>query len=153
METVAAYLDIERARFEWRLRTTLDVPVSLSALRVPPLVLQPLVENAVKHGISRQREGGEVRVRARVERERDGAAQLVLTVSDTGAGADPDVLRRGRLLGVGLQNVERRLACHYGDAASLGIETAEHAGTTVEIRLPVQHKPAAVNAERQPTAS
>ena len=58
MEMVAAYLDIERARFEWRLRTTLDVPPPLASVRVPPLLLQPLVENAVKHGISRRRDGG-----------------------------------------------------------------------------------------------
>src|SRR4029077_4183943 len=52
MDMVAAYLDIERARFEWRLQTTLDVPPELLSLRVPPLVLQPIVENAVKHGVS-----------------------------------------------------------------------------------------------------
>jgi signal transduction histidine kinase len=135
MEMVAAYLDIERARFEWRLRTTLDVPASMAGLRVPPLVLQPIVENAVKHGISRQLDGGEVRVSARVERR---TRQIVLTVSDTGAGASPDDLRRGREAGVGLQNVERRLAVQYGDAASLTIRAAPGAGTTVEIRLPVR---------------
>lgn len=143
MEMVAAYLDIERARFEWRLRTTIDVPPSLAGLRVPPLVLQPIVENAVKHGISRQRKGGDVRVYARIERTPPGGAQLKLTVSDTGAGVDPDDLRRGRLIGVGLQNVERRLACQYGQAASLAIKSEPNVGTTVEIRLPVLRKAAA----------
>jgi len=138
MEMVAAYLDIERARFEWRLRTELDVAASLARLRVPPLVLQPVVENAVKHGISKRREGGDVRISARVERRRDVAAELVLTVSDTGAGANADDLRRGRLLGVGLQNVERRLACQYGASASLRIASEPDVGTTVEIRLPVR---------------
>lgn len=145
MEMVAAYLDIERARFEWRLRTTIDVPSSLAGLRVPPLVLQPIVENAVKHGISKQRQGGDVRVYARIERVPPGGAQLKLTVSDTGAGVDPDDLRRGRLIGVGLQNVERRLACQYGQGASLTIKSQPNAGTTVEIRLPVLRK-AAVEA-------
>jgi two-component system LytT family sensor kinase len=143
MEMVAAYLDIERARFEWRLRTELDVPRSLAGLRVPPLVLQPIVENAVKHGISKQRQGGDVRVSARVERDGDVAPQLVLTVSDTGAGAEADELRRGRLLGVGLQNVERRLSCQYGASASLRITTEPNAGTTVEIRVPVRQATAA----------
>jgi signal transduction histidine kinase len=139
IDMVAAYLDIERARFEWRLRTTLDVPATLSTLRVPPLLLQPLVENAVKHGISKRVDGGEVSVRARVHRGGGREAQLVLTVSDTGAGAARDEFVRGRSAGVGLQNVERRLACQYGDAATLTVDTTLHAGTTVEIRLPVQH--------------
>ena len=65
---------------------------------------------------------------------------LVLTVQDTGAGATPDALRRGRESGVGLRNVERRLACQYGGAASLSIRTAAGAGTVVEIRLPVARK-------------
>jgi signal transduction histidine kinase len=140
LEMVVAYLDIERARFEWRLRTTLDVPSSLAAFRVPPLVLQPIVENAVKHGISKQRNGGEVRVSARIERPDAIDRHLILTVADTGAGVDPDDLRRGRLLGVGLQNVERRLACQYGHAASLTIKSEPNVGTTVEIRLPAKKK-------------
>jgi signal transduction histidine kinase len=143
MEMVAAYLDIERARFEWRLRTTIDVPASLATLRVPPLVLQPIVENAVRHGISKQRQGGDVRVSARIERTPPGDTQLKLTVADTGAGVDPDDLRRGRLIGVGLQNVERRLACQYGHAASLAIKSEPNVGTTVEIRLPVLRRAAA----------
>jgi len=108
MEMVAAYLDIERARFEWRLRTEIDVPRSLAALRVPPLVLQPIVENAVKHGVSPQREGGEVRVTARVERTAGDIRELVLIVSDTGAGVSIDDLRRRRLLGVGQVPPPRR---------------------------------------------
>ena len=68
LEVVESYLDIERARFDERLRVTLDVPADLRSIRVPPLVLQPIVENAVKHGIAPQRFGGEVTVRARLDR-------------------------------------------------------------------------------------
>jgi two-component system, LytTR family, sensor kinase len=139
MEMVAAYLDIERARFEWRLRATLDVSEQLSTLRVPPLVLQPIVENAVKHGISPRREGGEVCVSARIESGSEHA-QLVLRVSDTGVGASQEDLRRGRLIGVGLRNVERRLACQYGDEATLSLTTGPDAGMTVEIRLPARRR-------------
>jgi sensor histidine kinase YesM len=121
---------------------------------VPPLVLQPIVENAVKHGISKQRNGGEVRVSARIERPDAVEQYLVLTVADDGAGVDPDDLRRRRLLGVGLQNVERRLACQYGDAASLTIASEPNLGTTVEIRLPARRKPGQDAAvELQGTAS
>ena len=148
MEMVASYLDIERARFEWRLRATLDVPEQLSTLRVPPLVLQPIVENAVKHGISPRREGGEVRVSARIEPGSEHA-QLVLRVSDTGVGASQEDLRRGRLVGVGLRNVERRLACQYGDEATLSLTTGPDAGMTVEIRLPARRKTAVERRVRE----
>jgi two-component system, LytTR family, sensor kinase len=142
LEVIEAYLDIERARFEQRLRVRIEVPTGLSAVRVPPLVLQPIVENAVKHGVSKMRLGGEVIVSARVDHAAGDARLLVLTVQDTGAGASPEALRRGRESGVGLQNVERRLACQYGDAASLTIHTAAGAGMLVEIRLPVgRHAP------------
>ena len=66
-ELIESYLDIERARFEQRLRVRIDVPQALRGLRVPPLVLQPVVENAVKHGIAPLRHGGEVVVSARLE--------------------------------------------------------------------------------------
>src|SRR5205085_567292 len=101
IEVVEAYLDIERARFEQRLRVTIDVPAGLAPLRVPPLVLQPIVENAVKHGISRQRAGGEVTVTARIERRPQSPPELVLVVADTGAGVAADVLASGRRSGVG----------------------------------------------------
>jgi two-component system LytT family sensor kinase len=140
MEMVEAYLDIERARFERRLRATIDVPTRLTGLRVPPLVLQPIVENAVKHGISPQLHGGDIRISARVDNPGTSDAQLILVVSDTGAGAAPDALRRGRESGVGLRNVERRLAGQYGNLASLSIESAPGSGTTVEIRLPAQQR-------------
>ena len=97
LELVEAYLDIERARFEERLRVRIDVPPALRRIRVPPLVLQPLVENAVKHGIAPERRGGEVIVTARLRRPAPGSdPQLTLVVDDTGAGASAAALRRGR---------------------------------------------------------
>jgi two-component system LytT family sensor kinase len=138
LEVVEAYLDIERARFEQRLRVTIDVSTHERRLRVPALVLQPIVENAVKHGIAPHRLGGEVEITARTAVGDDRTRQLVLTVRDTGAGATPAALARGRERGVGLGNVERRLACHYGANASLAIQSDAGLGTKVEIRLPVE---------------
>src|SRR5439155_11556149 len=137
LEIVEAYLDIERARFEHRLRVTIDVPPRLRNIRLPPLLLQPLVENAVKHGIGHKQTGGQVLIRARVERMDADQRRLALTVEDTGAGTTPQTLERGRASGVGLRNVERRLACQYGDAASLSIRTVLDEGTVVEIRVPL----------------
>jgi two-component system LytT family sensor kinase len=138
LEIVESYLDIERARFEQRLRVTIDVPARLRRIRVPPLVLQPVVENAVKHGIAHKQIGGEVTVRARIDRGLDEPRCLSLVVHDTGAGTTPEALRQGRESGVGLRNVERRLDCQYGRSASLSVHTTPGEGTRVEIRVPVE---------------
>jgi LytS/YehU family sensor histidine kinase len=136
IELIESYLDIERARFEERLRVRIDVPAALKSLRVPPLLLQPVVENAVKHGIAPQRLGGEVTVTARLEDE----AMLSMVVRDSGAGASGDELRVGREAGVGLKNVERRLACQYGASATVTIQSEPGVGTTVEIRMPAEYR-------------
>jgi LytS/YehU family sensor histidine kinase len=78
-----------------------------------------------------------VAIRARIERRLGGSPALVLVVRDTGAGSTPAAIEHGRRDGVGLQNVERRLAYQYGQAAALSIRSVVGAGTTVEIRLPV----------------
>jgi signal transduction histidine kinase len=141
MEIVSAYLAIERARFEDRLAVTIDVPDALAGLRVPPLVLQPLIENAVKHGIAPLLAGGRITVTARTEGAPSGSGGsgspwLRLTVTDTGMGADPAELSRRRRTGIGLTNIERRLERHYGADASIEVRTALGVGTTVEVRLP-----------------
>jgi hypothetical protein len=137
LEIVESYLEIEQARFEHRLRVTIAVPPHLRNLRVLPLLLQPIVENAVKHGIAPLAEGGQVAVSSRLEPTRGGSSHLILTVEDSGAGATALEIAHGRALGVGLQNIERRLAYQYGGAASLRVDSASGLGTTVTIRLPV----------------
>jgi two-component system, LytTR family, sensor kinase len=144
LEIVEAYLDIERARFEHRLRVVVDVPSRLRSIRLPPLLLQPLVENAVKHGIGHKQSGGQVIIRGRVERADNDHRRLLVTVEDTGAGATPQTLERGRASGVGLRNVERRLACQYGNAASLSIRTVPDEGTIVELHVPLVIKAPAI---------
>lgn len=137
LDLVEAYLDIERARFEERLRVRIDVPAHIRDVRVPPLILQPLVENAVKHGIASLIEGGEVSIVAGISSPFGEGAVLAITVGDTGAGASPDMLNRGRDAGVGLRNVERRLECQYGDAAGLRMTSVPGEGTTVSLWMPV----------------
>jgi len=136
LEIIEAYLEIERARFEDRLRVTIDVPPAVRRTRVPSLLLQPIVENAVKHGIAPLRLGGEVVVSGRLERSATGALELSLIVRDTGSGATAGDLERGRAAGVGLRNVERRLTVQHGSAASLTLRSTPGEGTTVAIRLP-----------------
>ena len=153
LKLIASYLDIERARLEERLRVRVDVPPELLALRLPSLLIQPLVENAIKHGIAPLRSGGEVRISARVETTHSGGRAfagrgglLCLTVCDTGAGASEIELARGRRRGFGLSSVEERLRCYCGEAASLEITAAPGAGMCVEIRMPL----ASASAARPP---
>lgn len=131
LKLIESYLDIERARFEERLQVKIDVAPELKKLRIPSLILQPLVENAVKHGISPQKYGGEICLSARAENE-----NLVLTVSDTGAGFDDFKLAERRSSGVGLQNIEARLKSHYGKKALFKIENGQNGGTIAQIFLP-----------------
>ncbi len=142
IELIESYLDIERARFEYRLRVTIDAPAELRKHRIPALLIQPLVENAIKHGISPSRAGGEVLISARITNETGSAAttfsaRLQISVRDTGLGASEQALIAGKARGVGLSNVERRLKAHYGDQASFSFRSASGEGTTVEISLPV----------------
>lgn len=136
LELLEAYLDIERARFEDRLRVLIDVPTDVRQLYLPALLLQPLVENAIKHGIAPQRAGGEVVIWARLSEKAGTPPQLQIRVSDTGQGASPETLRQRRAHGVGLSNVEQRLERHFAATASFALRSASGVGTTVELSLP-----------------
>jgi LytS/YehU family sensor histidine kinase len=141
LKLIRSYLDIERARFEERLRTTIDVPEELLSLRVPSLMVQPLVENAIKHGITPARFGGEVCLRARLEHSStkvsNGEEVLSVIVSDTGLGASEMEWARGRRSGVGLSNIEERLRSYGGSSAALRINSTPGTGTVVELRIPL----------------
>lgn len=141
LKLIESYLDIERARFEERLEVTVDVPGHLHGLSIPSLILQPLVENSIKHGISENKHGGEVRISAELVKE--GSAEfLKLIVSDSGAGRNIAKVRTSS--GVGLQNVRGRLASHYGTKAVLSVESDPAKGTQASVLIPVQ-KRAALN--------
>ena len=146
LDVIEAYLDIERARFEQRLRVTFDVPPKLRYIRLPALVLQPIVENAVKHGVAPRADGGDISIVARIDA--GVFPRLSIRVSDTGAGVSADALRDGRARGVGLRNVERRLHGQYGASASLSIDSRPGAGTIVEVRIPVTVRPAEKPADQ-----
>ena len=148
LDLVESYLAIERERFEERLTTRIDVPDALRALPVLPLLVQPLVENAVKHGISPLKRGGTVTISASLDMTDDARrpmSMLRVTVADTGAGLDHLTLDEpGKGEGVGLRSIERRLAVHYGDRASLAVTSLPGLETRAELRLPVaQESPSA----------
>jgi LytS/YehU family sensor histidine kinase len=123
---IRAYLAIEQVRFEDRLRVEMEIPADLQELRVPGFILQPLVENALKHGLSDRPGGGTLRLRAFRDSE-----YLVLEVQDDGEGFVP-----GRE-GVGLANVRSRLGLIYKGRHQLSILGAPNRGTLVSLRLPL----------------
>jgi signal transduction histidine kinase len=136
---VQAYLEIEEARFEERLRVRITVDAGLHDVMIPSLLLQPLVENAVKHGIAPLAAGGDVEVRADLGEPRpDGHAVLRLTVRDSGVGHAATTPFDPPGEGLGLANVAQRLRAHFGDEASLTIDGTPGAGTTVRLVLPVR---------------
>lgn len=134
LRSVERYLLLEQARFGDRLQVTLRVAPEVLPVAVPFLCLQPLVENAVKHGLASG--SGRISIVAR-----DQDQTCVLEVEDNGAGEDPEVVRRA-LAGdtdtdsVGLGNVDARLRSSFGDDFGLVVETAPGAGTKVILRVP-----------------
>jgi signal transduction histidine kinase len=121
------YLALEQLRYGDRLRLSRQVDDAAEAVLVPPLILQPLVENAVRHGIADRSAGGSIQLTARVD-----GGRCRLTVTDDGEGA-----RESSSAGVGLASVSRRLSALYGPRARLTVEQ-RHRGFGVSIDLPLQ---------------
>ena len=130
---IADYLELMQIRMGPRLHSQLDLPAELAGLPVPPLLLQPLVENAIKHGLEPHMSGGRIEIGAR----REGAV-LVLCVRDTGAGLGNAVGDGTRF---GLQHVSERLAALYGKAASFELSAAADGATLAIVRLPISPEP------------
>jgi len=141
LRSIDRYLLLEKARFGDRLQVVLRVAPEVLSVAVPYLCLQPLVENAVHHGLERGSGGGTITVIAE-----DDGAQCRITVEDDGAGSDPERVRQV-LAGtadaddhghrsIGLGNVDARLRAVFGDDHGLVVETAVGAGTKVTVRVP-----------------
>ena len=137
MEFIDNYLDIEVVRFgRDKLRVIKELePGSLDAM-VPSMLLQPLVENSIKHGISSKVEGGSIYLRSRMT-----DATLVIEVEDDGVGmgfAGSSLSASGRAgTGIGMANVAERLSVLYGETAKMTVDSSEGKGTLVRLRLPV----------------
>lgn len=127
LEFLACYLGIQQVRFQDRLSTEMDVDDDTLVASVPNLILQPLVENALRHGLQDKPGAGTLRVSTR----RDGD-RLQLRVDDDGLGLPP----AGTLEGIGLGNTRSRLRMLFGDAARLELSAIPGGGTRVEVHLP-----------------
>lgn len=129
LEVLGAYLDIEGARFGDRLRVEIDLPAALALASLPHFLLQPLAENAIKHGVAPSKQSVTLTIAARA---RDG--RLVVSVRDDGAGGAPGLAGAG----VGLGNVGARLKAHYGEAASFRAQRQAR-GFLAEVELPLSY--------------
>ncbi|MDO3703505.1 histidine kinase [Micromonospora sp. C28SCA-DRY-2] len=146
LRSIDRYLTIERARFGDRLQVRLQIAPEVLPVTLPFLCLQPLVENAVRHGLSRKPGTGMVSIEAR-----DAGAECHITVEDDGVGMDPATLTAGiaELAAgdpgddpgqhVGLSNVDERLRSVFGDGFGLVVETGLGSGTKVSMRVPKFH--------------
>jgi len=130
LDFVRQYLEIEAVRFSDRLEPRFAVDPSLEEALVPELLLQPLVENALRHGLARRSDATRLEIRA----SQDGE-MLRLQVADDGPGPPTEPAAEGQ--GVGLANTRARLATLYGDAASVTLSTGPEGGATVTVRLPL----------------
>ncbi|MFQ6393909.1 sensor histidine kinase [Nocardia sp. KC 131] len=146
LRNIERYLALERARFGDALEVRLQIAPEVLGVVLPFLALQPLVENAVRHGLAGAARGGTVSIIAL-----DAGTDCVISVEDDGIGMDPDVLRSGALdaietgtgpaasgesAHVGLANVDDRLRAAFGNDYGLIVETAQGAGTKVSLRVP-----------------
>lgn len=130
IDFLRGYLEIQEIRFQGRLDVEMEIAPGVESALVPSLILQPIVENAMKHGTSEQTGLGRVAVRA--YREED---ELVLEVADSGPGLD-EPASTAMERGMGLTNVRARLDGLYGDAHTLSFHTSTFGGLTVTIRIP-----------------
>ena len=132
LAVIRPYLEILKVRMEDRLQTEIDIPDGLLSAEFPPMMIQSLVENAIKHGLEPKAEGGSLKVRAEVLH-----GKLAITVADTGLGF-------GRAAtagtGVGLANIRERLSLLYGGRASVTIAANQPSGTVVTITVPYRSR-------------
>jgi len=145
IKLVSSYLELIKMRIEERLEVEFAIPETLQSAEFPPMMLQSLVENAIKHGIEPKSEGGKVRVSAGVQ-----GTQLWVEVSDTGVGLPDDEFLEGPTsgTGLGLQNIRERLAMLYPGKARLMLRSDDATGTVVRITVPYQVNPEAPAARR-----
>jgi len=136
------YLDIEKTRFADRLELEFDVDPAAHEIKIPSLLLQPLVENAIKYAIAPAEKGGKISVFSKLDGE-----HLVIEVKDTGAGIEGDHHSMVSGPGIGLKNTVDRLSAFYGDNYVFELRGPNASGMTIYIRLPLEKQTTESNAE------
>jgi len=141
IDFVESYLRFEKYRFGERLLVVWDCDQDTLGVRVPPLALQPLVENAVAHGVPKRMGVSTLTIESHRSKE-----DVVIAIQDDGPGMDPSLLFRGDSEGIGMQNVQRRLQGLFGHKYGLAVANPPEGGTRVEVRVPVALSEGAVGS-------
>ena len=141
LASIDEYLDIETVRFGPKLRVNKSISPDSLQLVMPSMLLQPLVENAIKHGIGKKLEGGAITIRSHRE---DG--HTIIEVADDGDGMHPSEIDPQHSGGIGLRNVDERLRVIYGENYHLKIESTRGEGTCARIEIPELDTPQPVSA-------
>jgi two-component system LytT family sensor kinase len=130
------YLAIEMVRFGEKLRFERDVALDALDFPVPTMVLQPLVENSIKHGLAGKVEGGAIHIRARLA----NPTRLILSVEDDGEGIPEETMEDlfGASSGIGVSNVKERLDVLFGEHYRMSVDSRLGQGTRTEIEIPAQ---------------
>lgn len=134
IEFINSYFSIEKARFGDRLRLFIDVSEENMKIKVPSFILQPIIENAVKHGILPKPEGGNIYIKAYIKEN-----VIIISIKDTGVGMEEHRLKEvvTSWPGIGLRNVNERLKLLYGQKSALSIKTKLNEGTKIQFSIPV----------------
>ncbi len=142
LDLVTSYLEIQRSRFKDKIDYRIEIPSEWSNLRIPKLILQPIVENAIQHGLEKKRGQGMIRIRGT-----GTSAELTIEIIDDGIGMDRDkaikiqgALNRQETLenetSIGIKNVHDRIRLHFGEAYGVTIDSVPGEGTIVALRMP-----------------
>jgi two-component system, LytTR family, sensor kinase len=141
LESIDEYLDIEVIRFGPRLGVRKDIGADTLDVIVPSLILQPLVENAIKHGLTRKVGAGHITIRSRRQ-----DSTLVLDIEDDGLGISDERLKTAMSSGIGLSNVNERLRVIYGEPARVALRGAPGRGATAHVEIPIVFLPQQASA-------
>lgn len=137
IDNIEKYLHIQKVRFKTRLEYDIDVPEKIKSYRIPNMVIQPIVENALIHGITPKRDGGKISIYAEEYKK-----VIVISIADNGNGFPKDVLEKiqqsDNKSGLGFQNTNKRLKRYYGERYGLEIVKSDFSGSTVTITIPTQ---------------
>jgi two-component system LytT family sensor kinase len=141
LESIDEYLDIETVRFGPQLKVDKDISADTLDVIVPSMILQPLVENSIKHGLSRKVGGGRITIRTALT---GGLARI--EVLDDGIGMTEDRLEHAFAGGIGLSNVNERLRTIYGAGCELKLTSTEGRGTCASVEIPLLTLPERITA-------
>lgn len=137
INNIEKYLYIQKVRFKSRLEYEIDVPEDLKSYKIPNMVIQPIVENALIHGIAPKRDGGKISIYAEKYNN-----EIVISIMDNGNGFPKDVLiniqQSENKSGLGFRNTDKRLKRYYGKQYGLKIVKSDYSGSTVTITIPTQ---------------